>query len=303
MTAGSPWLDKHYPEQETDIADRLAGRLEIADFDANHEFRSLARRLGRNPDNLWIGGYAERTWTSVRYFIAGYAADVSGKRVLEFGCNIGASAIVFSRLGAAVDAVDIDETIVDLARLNAARYGASNISFAVLTPPPATSLPFEDEIFDIVSCNSVLECLRPLTLLGPVLAELNRVLRPGGLMLIAGTSNRLAPREVHSRRWMVNYVPGWIDRMIGPLPRGISPWRVRQYLGSGYEDQVHRDPRSYLAAQRFSGASSVKLSFLAMALPVCHAAGWSVGMLTPSFFLAMRKKDQPRARREYRGEQ
>lgn len=57
--------------------------------------------------------------------------------------------------------------------------------------PPACSKPS--------SCNSVLEYVQ-LRHLADLLLEIDRVLAPGGVLLVLGTSNRLWPREVHSGR-------------------------------------------------------------------------------------------------------
>ena len=80
-----------------------------------------------------------------------------GRRVLEFGCNIGASSVVMAHLGRriCIVACDISETFLTLARLNAARYGVSDaIQFVRLQE--GARLPFGDSTFDVITCNSVL---------------------------------------------------------------------------------------------------------------------------------------------------
>ena len=60
---------------------------------------------------------------------------------------------------------------------------------------PAASLPFEDGSFDAVTCLEALEFMvRP----GTVLAEMLRVLRPGGLLFI---SNRINTRLMPGKTW------------------------------------------------------------------------------------------------------
>lgn len=60
---------------------------------------------------------------------------------------------------------------------------------------PALNLPFDDESFDAVTCLEALEFMsRP----GAVLAELLRVLRPGGLLFI---SNRVNTRLMPGKTW------------------------------------------------------------------------------------------------------
>ena len=263
---------------------------QIVDTAANDRFRLLAGALGKDPGDLWVGGYVEQVWRSGRHLISAYLGEnPSGRAALEFGCNVGATAIVLSRLGAIVSAVDIDENTVALARVNAQRYGATGISFAVLPPSPG-ELPFDSESFDLITCNSVLEYVQPTQFLEPITREFDRVLKPGGVVLVMGTSSRLAPREVHSGRWLVNYLPYGIDRLTGrPLQRGLSPWRLRRYL-PGYRDLVFEDrARAYFAAREAEGFTPAKIAALRTLAVLARPAGWSVGMLTPSFFFALKK--------------
>ena len=117
--------------------------------------------------------------------------------ILEFGCHIGASAILFSYLGAKVCATDDSADWVALARLNAERYGIDNIDFAHVAD--SRRLPFADGQFSLIACNSVLEYVAPAEL-PAVQRELDRVLAPGGLILLTGSSNRIWPRAAPSGR-------------------------------------------------------------------------------------------------------
>jgi 2-polyprenyl-3-methyl-5-hydroxy-6-metoxy-1,4-benzoquinol methylase len=271
--------------------------LKIADAAADHAFRSLAGARGWDPDNIWIGGYVEQVWAGERHLMQAYLGrSLDGCRALEFGCNVGATAIVLARLGAVVAAVDIDAKSIALAEVNARRYGAAGISFAVLPPPPAVGVPFDSGSFDLVTCNSVLESVQPTRLVAPILRDFDRVLKPGGMVLVMGTSNRLAPREVHSRRWLANYLPRRVDAVVGrPLQRGVSPWRVRRGLPD-YRDLVFADRAcAYFAARAAAGFAPAKIATLRLVAALCRPLGWSVGMLTPSFFLALRKPGASRA--------
>src|SRR5206468_301056 len=109
-----------------------------------------------------------------------------------------------------------------------------------------------DHAFDRVVCNSVLEYVEAADLQN-VQRELDRVLRPGGCIYVTATSNRLWPRESHSRRWFSNYVPGWLDAVLAPrrgLQRGIWPWQVRYGFGD-YENSDWSDGgAAYLQSHR-----------------------------------------------------
>ena len=168
------------------------------------------------------------------------SAVFKGQQVLEFGCNFGATAIMLALLGAEVTAVDINNELMTVAELNARRYGARTIKFELITEEG--QLPFSNATFDLVTCASVLEYVEPGRL-KVRLRELDRVLKPGGHLLVMGTSNRLAPQEVHSRRWLINYVPRCADQAIGlrnPLQRGIWPWSITD-LFPLYRDLVLED--------------------------------------------------------------
>jgi ubiquinone/menaquinone biosynthesis C-methylase UbiE len=140
------------------------------------------------------------------------------------GCNVGATAIMLSRLGACVTAVDADERYVAIAERNAARYAEERIEFRWV--PAGGQLPFPDSSFEFVTCASVLEYVRPQHLC-LLIREIDRVLMTGGILLVLGTSNRLAPREVHSRQWLSNYIPEGLDRVSHRRQRASSLGRLQ----------------------------------------------------------------------------
>jgi SAM-dependent methyltransferase len=262
-------------------------RPQIVDAAADAAFHASARQLGLDPNDYWVGRYVEYEWDVGRLYIETFCGRTQGLRVLEFGCNLGATAIVLSRLGAQVSAADVGPRVVELARLNAQRYRAENIEFKLLTQ--GEKLPY-DGGFDLVTCNSVLEYIQPEELPG-VLQELDRVLRPGGLLLVLGTSNRLSPREVHSRRWLSNYIPRPVDRLLGHRQRGIFPWAVRKNLRF-YRDLVAADRGAkYFELRKRLGDSPAKLAVLHVLAKLGGLFGLSVGEVTPSFLQVLRKPD------------
>ena len=74
--------------------------------------------------------------------VAAGLCPVQGKRVLEFGCNKGATSIVLAHYGARVTAVDIDPSSLGMARLNTQRYGIRGIRFQGIEE--GERLPFAD---------------------------------------------------------------------------------------------------------------------------------------------------------------
>ena len=84
---------------------------------------------------------------------------------------------------------------------------------------PAQGLPFEDGSFDVVTC---LEALEFMTRPAQVLAELLRVLRPGGLLFISRRHNtRLMPGKTWSQAQLTRLL-----RECGAQATRCEPWQV-----------------------------------------------------------------------------
>ena len=262
---------------------------EVRDRAAREAFRAAARRMSLDPDDTWVGGYVDYEWRHGRHALEAAGATVSGLRVLEFGCNYGATSIVLAALGASVTGVDVNPDYVGLARLNAACYRQPQ-GPEFMHVPDTTRLPFDDAQFDLITCNSVLEYV-PHALLGPVQREIDRVLKPGGTILVLGTSNRLWPQEVHSRRWFVTYLPRFVDALARrDIQRGVFPWQIRFGFGPSYADADLQDAGAgYLEARRKMGMSGARRALLGAAMRVLAPLRLSVGLLTPSISVRLLK--------------
>lgn len=263
---------------------------EVVDLDADAEFRLCARRLGEDPESRWVGRYVEYEWERCRHVFERACGDIAGKKALEFGCNLGATSIVLAQLGADVVAVDIDEAYVELAKLNAARYGlADKIDFQFVRD--TRELPFRTRSFDLVSCNSVLEYV-PKPLLSSVMREVDRVVARGGLIFVGGTSNRLWPREQHSGKWLINYLPSGIDKTVfgESYDRGVFPWQITRGFGDYLNADLDESGQAYLALKKRMGTSPERLQLLRMAVRALQPLRLSVGMLTPNISVLLRKQ-------------
>lgn len=256
----------------------------IVDSEADRLFAERAAAQGHDVEDRFVGGYVQYEWRQSRPLFLALPQGVAGKRVLEFGCHIGASAVVLATLGAEVTAVDVAQADLELARLNARRHGLPDaIRFQHV--PDTRRLPYEDASFDLVTCNSVLEYVPP-SHLDEVLRQLDRVLRPGGCLLILGTSNRWWPREVHSRRWLINYLPA---RWRAGRARSVSPLRIKRAL-PGYRDLgLARTGEALLSAKAEAGLSPAKHRAALWAQAALRPLGISVGMLAHSFMLLLQK--------------
>lgn len=151
---------------------------------------------------------------------------LAGKRTLDAGCGYGPFSEAAARRGAVVVSVDIGERLVALASARAASRGVV---------ADAGRLAFRDESFDVVISSEMVEHTDAPE---RVIAELARVLQPGGLLVLT-TPNRAWqwPVRVASRlglrpfRGLENFVE-WrrLERSCGAAGlevlahRGLHPW-------------------------------------------------------------------------------
>ena len=104
------------------------------------------------------------------------AGDVAGRRVLDAGCGSGPLSAALRAQGAVVTGFDASAAMVALAR---ERLGEdADVHVADLAEP----LPFADDEFDLAVASLVLHYLEDWA--GP-LAELRRVLKPGGRLIVS----------------------------------------------------------------------------------------------------------------------
>ncbi len=103
-----------------------------------------------------------------------------GQRLLDVGCGPGTLTIGLAGRVAPGEVIGVDrsDAVVELARDEARRAGAQNVSF---TTGDAYALPFEDDSMDVAHAHQLLQHLTD-----PVAAlrELRRVVRPGGLVAV-----------------------------------------------------------------------------------------------------------------------
>ena len=105
----------------------------------------------------------------------------AGMRVLDAGCGYGRNLVHLLREGCEVFALDADAAGVEHVRkLSAAlETGLPEENFRV---GPIEEMPFPDGFADVVLCNSVLHFARDEGQFRAMLAELWRVVRPGGML-------------------------------------------------------------------------------------------------------------------------
>lgn len=161
-----------------------------------------------------------------------------GERVLDMGCGKGLESIEFAkRVGnnGLVYGIDITPKMIDTAKENA--KGLKNISFMT---GDIENLPFDDNIFDAVSSNCVINHAKDKK---RVYKEIRRVLKKGGRFVIsdAVTKNPL-PIEIKNDPEMWGQCFGgaitydeYIDSVSKAGFEKIEILNKRQYLKNGYD--------------------------------------------------------------------
>ena len=145
------------------------GRAWAADLDYLEEL------LARVPE-----GSAESFAGVVNPFSLGTLA--SGERVLDVGCGAGLDSLIAAQMvgpEGSVTGIDMTPEMLAKARAGAAELGVGHVRFV---EGEAERLPFDDESFDVVISNGVIDLIPDKD---AVFSELHRVLVPGGRIQVA----------------------------------------------------------------------------------------------------------------------
>jgi arsenite methyltransferase len=105
-----------------------------------------------------------------------------GEAVLDIGSGAGSDSLVAAQMvgpDGSVTGLDMTPEMVAKARAAAAEMGATNATFV---EGEAENLAFEDESFDVVISNGVIDLIPDKD---AVYSEIHRVLRPGGRIQVA----------------------------------------------------------------------------------------------------------------------
>jgi 2-polyprenyl-3-methyl-5-hydroxy-6-metoxy-1,4-benzoquinol methylase len=136
-------------------------------------------------------------------------------RILDFGCGTGDIAAAMDRMGYQVTGCDIAEQMIEIARRS---HGGTPTKWICLRPD-WEALPFGDCSFDGVVASSVFEYLVDVR---RVTAELSRVLRPGGVLLLTVPNPFSLIRKLEAWLWTVVS-----SRLLAPLVHRVQ--RIDSY--------------------------------------------------------------------------
>jgi SAM-dependent methyltransferase len=151
--------------ERADVPESFA---QSADRDQVNDYGSFAEAYSVENENNLVNAYYERP------AMLALAGDVAGRRVLDAGCGSGPLSAALRDRGAVVTGIDASAAMLALARR---RLGDDVALHVVDLSDP---LPFADGAFDDVVASLVLHYLEDW---GPTLAELRRVLTPGGRLI------------------------------------------------------------------------------------------------------------------------
>lgn len=140
-----------------------------------------------------------------------------GKHVYEYGCGGGSDVMSYLRRGNHVTASDIVPYNLEITKQRIIEAGLPISMVGLVLLENSYPLPFEDDVFDVVSSHGVLHHIINVK---PVVAELFRVTKPGGLLY-----NMIYTEFLWERHKPI------IDRLV--LERGIDKYEAFAWCTDG----------------------------------------------------------------------
>ena len=197
------------------------------------------------------------------------AGDVKGRKILDAGCGAGPIFADLRDRGAQMSGFDFSATMVELARK---RLGAdADLRVADISQP----LPYEDRAFDDVISALVLHYLEDWT--GP-LAELHRILRPGGRLILA-VNHPILYKVLHPEgnyfaieKWQDEYTFNGQNAVLEYWHRSLREMTAA-FTAAGFRISVIDEPHPAPGArERFPEQFGEKEAFLCFLFFVLEAA-------------------------------
>jgi SAM-dependent methyltransferase len=198
----------------------------------------LAHMTWRPDFERWRQGriWQERQQGERLGLITRYGGALPARRILDLGSGMGGTSVALELAGAAPLAFEYNRAYCDIIRLRAGRY---NLDLPVINGA-GERLPFANASFDLAIAWDVVEHVQDPELL---LAELARVLRPGGRVLLT-VINRFAFRDPHYHMPLLNWLPR-------PLAEAVIERRGRSKSGADFSDRQRLSEMHYYTISGF----------------------------------------------------
>src|SRR5271169_2224910 len=237
-----------------------------ADQAVANDYDSFAEGYSAETEANLINGYYARP------AILALAGDVAGRRILDAGCGSGPLFAALRDRGAVVTGIDSSTGMLELARQ---RLGDdADLQVADLGSP----LPFPDGAFDDVIASLVLHYLEDW---GPTLAELRRVLTPGGRLIVSvdhpfaiNAIHRLAGRKTDyfaTYNWTEEWTMGGQTALMSFWNRPLHAM-TDAFTAAGFRISVISEPEPVPAARElFPDDLATKPRFLCFLFFVLQA--------------------------------
>jgi len=193
--------------RRTDLEDPLLRRL---------------RRLCEDEDRA-IGGRGQLGWSrqwEYPYTLANIPEDGGGLRILDAGSGYRFFTFMLAKRGFDLHACDLDASIGPRIRKTASKYDLS-IDF---TRQDLSNMDYPDALFDYVACISVLEHTGDPQ---AVVKELQRILKPGGRLLVTFDVSLDGDRDIPIEK---------VQQLLKVMERrfvGVYPFEDEDLLNTG----------------------------------------------------------------------
>ncbi|MER5890214.1 class I SAM-dependent methyltransferase [Streptomyces sp. NPDC001941] len=256
------------PQEQPRSAGRAASAAVTADRPRANDYDSFAEAYTSENETNLVNAHYERP------AMLALAGEVAGRRVLDAGCGAGALLAALRDRGAVVSGFDASTGMLDLA---GRRLGeGADLVVADLGGP----LPYPDDAFDDVVSSLVLHYLEDW---GPALAELRRVLKPGGRLIVSvdhpfavHLMHREAGREdaypyFDTTNWSAEWTMGGRSALMSLWHRPLHAM-TEAFTGAGFRIEVIAEPEPGPAARElFPEAVAAKPRFLCFLFFVLRA--------------------------------
>jgi ubiquinone/menaquinone biosynthesis C-methylase UbiE len=146
-------------------------------------------------DRLW----QEKRQTDHLELVRAAIDDPTSKRFLDVGCGMGGFVTALQQRGVKAFGLDYNLDYCRITNLRGQRYGLDIEAIQ----GEGEQLPYRDASFDALTCWDILEHVQKPEM---VLAEIRRVLKPGGEAFVT-VVNRFAARDPHYHLYWVNWMP------------------------------------------------------------------------------------------------